>query len=227
MVVSLPVFIFKHRSWSTLDSCEKKTNQVYREEETSQGQVAKTADLTLYLALSIPTACRNQFKKDVELGRMNVHSSFWSVFFPPHPPPPSPAASCLAVLTSWVVLELTHPAGLVYSGAIPSFAAEGSRTLSLASSQVPLFTDRRAVIPFLFLFLPLLFYFLPHSSWADHRHAGYIIKSVLRCWVEGRKDFTGLWFVTFSRRYKINICPLSPLGFTAAAVSKLSLTELA
>lgn len=47
MVLILPIFIFKHQNRSTLDSCEKKTNEVYREEETSQGQVARNADLTL------------------------------------------------------------------------------------------------------------------------------------------------------------------------------------
>lgn len=80
MGVNLPVFIFKHRSLSSLNSCEKKTNEVYSGEVTSQDQVA------LYLALSIPLA-------EASLGRtlsMGVSCAF--IFLSSSTP--SPAVTC-------------------------------------------------------------------------------------------------------------------------------------
>lgn len=53
MVVNFPVFVPKHKNWSSLDPCEKKTNDVFREEVPAQGQVAR--HVTLFLALSAPT----------------------------------------------------------------------------------------------------------------------------------------------------------------------------
>lgn len=63
-------------------------------------------------------------------------------------------------LTSWVVMELTHPAGQVYSSAVPSFAAEENRTPSLAS--VISIYRQKSCNCFPFPFPP--FFSLPHSS---------------------------------------------------------------
>lgn len=88
MVVNFPVFISKHKNWSSLYSCEKKTSDMFREEVPAQGQVAR--NVTLFLALSAPTV-------EVSL-RMLSLGGILSVPLPGQfssalPPPPAPAVS--------------------------------------------------------------------------------------------------------------------------------------
>lgn len=197
MVVNFPVFISKHKNWSSLDPCEKKTNDVFREDVPAQGQVAR--NVTLFLALSAPTV-------EASL-RMLSFGGILSVplsgqFSSALPPPPAP------VVSSRVYHGADSSCSEVDGGAIACFAAAGSRMASWPHLQIPLFTDRGAVIAFLSSHVFA-------SSWAT-------------CWLHHKEWCTPMLgcsegsvsldspFAAFPRRCKM-ICSSPPLGCTATA----------
>lgn len=192
MVVNFPVFISKHKNWSSLDPCEKKTNDVFREEVPAQGQVAR--NVTRFLALSAPIV--EASLRMLSLGgilSVPLSGQFSSAL----PPPPAPAVS------------RRFSSCEVDGGAIACFAAAGSRMASRPHLQIPLFTDRSCNC---FPFLPC---FLPSSSWATcWLHHKECCTPMLGC-SEGRVSMDSR-FAAFSRRCKM-ICSSSPLGCTATA----------